>query len=62
MADPKQMPKPAPGWRDSFDGDVLEIKEEDTVPAKRPESYRKWLEQKYGRKAPPANPAPEQEQ
>lgn len=36
--------------------DVLEIKEEDTQPGKLSESYRRLLEKKYGRKAPPDPP------
>lgn len=37
--------------------DVLEIKEEDTVPGgKLSESYRRLLEKTYGRKAPPDPP------
>jgi hypothetical protein len=36
--------------------DNLEIREEDTRPGKVSESYRKWLEAKYGRKgSPPPN-------
>lgn len=56
MANPQRTPGPSPEPRDSFVGDVIELREEDTVPAKRPESYRTWLEQKYGRRAPPPKP------
>jgi hypothetical protein len=42
----------------SDDCPLLEIREEDTMPGKRSESYTKLLEQKYGRKAPPPPDGP----
>lgn len=42
------------------DCDLLEVKEEDTLPGKVSDSYRKWLEQKYGRPSvPPKGPEKE---
>lgn len=43
---------------DSDNCDLLEIKEEDTVPGKLGEGYRRLLEKKYGRKVPPDPPDP----
>lgn len=37
--------------RFTSDADLLEIREEDTRPGKMSDSFRRWLEEKYGRKA-----------
>ena len=60
MADPKRPSDSDESCiRFSSDCDILEITEENTEPGKVSERYRKALEQKYGRKAPPANGTPE---
>jgi hypothetical protein len=63
MSEPEKSPGPSEnGARSRFtsDCDLLEIREEDTKPGRMSASYRKWLEEKYGRKsAPPSGPAEE---
>ena len=56
MDDPMNTPNPGRGAGDSFDGDIIELREEDTTPAPPSESLRRWMEQRYGRKAPPPKP------
>ena len=54
MTDPQKDPRPN---RDHVEflgeGDIVHVREEDTQPGKPSERYRKWLEEKYGRKSPP---------
>jgi hypothetical protein len=55
MTDPQKLPE-ATENRVRFTSsrcDILEIKEEDTQPGEVSDSYRKWLEVKYGRRIPP---------
>jgi hypothetical protein len=55
MHEPEKKPESRAEPQFTSTGDILEIREEDTKPAKPNPAYRKWLEEKYGRKAPPEN-------
>ena len=55
MTDPKKGPDGKGQIRFMGDGDIVEILEENTQPGKVSESYRRYLERKYGRKNPPTD-------
>jgi hypothetical protein len=56
MADPMKRSDSPRDSKKCFDGDIIELNEEDTTPAPPSESLRRWMERKYGRKAPPPQP------
>ena len=57
MPDPNNHNRPDDDQAEyGSDCDLIEICEEDTVPGEPSETWRKWMEAKYGKKASPSKP------